>query len=205
MDLTHWLDSIEALDEFAFRLVELQGQFDYSSPIFLGPRVRDGALGYQLVLPFYRAGGGDALLVNRGFIAETQMEGTGASRRLKLPPSSNESQTVRNLLALLPRIYPPNAFTPNNKPETNEWFHTNADEMARWMSARTSSPVLPIFLEEIFDGNAGEASAKIAMGQPVGRAPTIELRNQHAVYAATWFSLSAATAVMFGLLVRRGR
>ncbi|KAJ1032407.1 hypothetical protein NDA16_000433 [Ustilago loliicola] len=62
--------------------------------------------------------------------------------------------------------------------------------------------VLPEF---DFHGNVGEAATRVSRGIPVGRAATIELRNQHAVYAATWFSLSACTAVMFGLLVRRGR
>lgn len=36
------------------------------------------------------------------------------------------------------------------------------------------------------DGNVGEAATRVAQGIPVGRAATIELRNQHAVYAATW-------------------
>lgn len=61
--------------------------------------------------------------------------------------------------------------------------------------------VLPVFLEEVFEGYDG--NIRVEKGIPVGRAATIELRNQHAVYAATWFSLSAATAGMFALLVRR--
>lgn len=36
------------------------------------------------------------------------------------------------------------------------------------------------------DGNAGEAAQRVADGIPIGRPPTIELRNQHATYAATW-------------------
>lgn len=36
------------------------------------------------------------------------------------------------------------------------------------------------------DGNAGEAAQRVQDGIPIGRPPTIELRNQHATYAATW-------------------
>lgn len=63
--------------------------------------------------------------------------------------------------------------------------------------------VLPILLEEVYDGY--DSATRLARGVPIGRSATIELRNQHAVYAATWLSLSAATAGMFVLLVRRGR
>lgn len=35
-------------------------------------------------------------------------------------------------------------------------------------------------------GNAGEIKMKLARGTPVGRAASIELRNQHMTYAVTW-------------------
>lgn len=71
-----------------------------------------------------------------------------------------------------------------------------------------------------------QASLAMQRGIPLGKPPVIELRNQHAQYAATWyavsltwllklqtstdmptyrFSLSAATSVMLVLLFRRGR
>lgn len=75
----------------------------------------------------------------------------------------------------------------------------------------------------------GDMQPSLAMqrGIPLGKPPVIELRNQHAQYAATWcvylsstlalftarsvtdgpprFSLSAATSVMLVLLFRRPR
>ncbi|EPQ29711.1 uncharacterized protein PFL1_02931 [Pseudozyma flocculosa PF-1] len=237
--------NLDVLPEFDFRLVTLRGTFDHSRTMFLGPRVRDGVLGFHVVCPMARAEGGGMVLVNRGFVSEKNIIGTGADRRLKdeaMPRGEVE------FVALLPRIYPPNTFTPASDPKTNSWYHADPKEMAEWASAqvgasalsleskqrndaledhhtpsagvaesvkgmlgvggsssRESQRVLPVLLEEVFDGNVGEASARVAQGVPVGRAATIELRNQHAVYAATWFSLSACTAVMFGLLVRRGR
>ncbi|KAN0060577.1 surf-like protein [Thecaphora frezii] len=237
--------NLDVLPEFDFRLVRLRGKFDHSRTMFLGPRVREGVLGFNVVCPMHRAEGGGMVLVNRGFVSEKNIIGTGAERRLKdeaMPEGEVE------FVALLPRIYPPNTFTPPSEPQTKSWYHADPNEMAEWASAqvgssalsldksaavvetdhytpsagvaesvrsmlggrdatasRRSQRVLPVLLEEVFDGNVGEASARIEAGVPVGRAATIELRNQHAVYAATWFSLSACTAVMFGLLVRRGR
>lgn len=64
--------------------------------------------------------------------------------------------------------------------------------------------VLPVYMEQIFEGNLGDVSRYMQNGLPIGRAATVELRNQHAVYAATWFSLSAATSVMLAILIRKG-
>jgi surfeit locus 1 family protein len=36
------------------------------------------------------------------------------------------------------------------------------------------------------EGTAADAARFFEKGLPIGRAATVELRNQHAVYAATW-------------------
>ncbi|SPO43767.1 related to Surfeit locus protein 1 [Moesziomyces antarcticus] len=224
--------NIDVLPEFDFRLVQVQGSFDHARTMFVGPRVRDGTMGYHVVVPFRRAEGGGMILINRGFVAEKQIQGTGANRRLRDEAMQGGEE---EFVALLPRIYPANLFTPDNVPDKGSWFHVDAKQMAQWASdvkgvkpleldaqdsytpsagvaesvknmlGAQTDRVLPVYLEQVFDGNVGEAATRIAQGIPVGRAATIELRNQHAVYAATWFSLSACTALMFGLLVRRGR
>ena len=68
-----------------------------------------------------------------------------------------------------------------------------------------SAHVLPVYVEQIFDGTFSEAGVLIRKGIPVGRPPRIELRNQHAEYAATWFTLSALSSIMFVYMVRKGR
>lgn len=64
------------------------------------------------------------------------------------------------------------------------------------------------------EGHAGEANTRLAKGIPVGRAPTVDLRNSHLSYVITWsvflylriffwliydvrFALSGLTAFMF--------
>lgn len=95
-------------------------------------------------------------------------------------------------------------FTPVNKPASGEFQFADIGEMA---TATGSQPVLvdqifgkwenflslsffrkPIKLTTapIIEGNAGEMKSMLQHGIPLGRAPTIELRNQHATYAVTW-------------------
>ena len=135
-------------------------------------------------------------------------------------------------LMLLPRKKERNSFTPINDPARHVWYFADVDEMVQYFSGeeeedqdtytpthgvansvksmlglesnRGTKSILPIYMEQIFEGNLGEASRYLQNGLPIGRAATVELRNQHAVYAATWFSLSAATSVMLAILIRKG-
>lgn len=40
--------------------------------------------------------------------------------------------------------------------------------------------------EKMKEGHAGEANTRISKGIPVGRPPTVELRNSHMSYVITW-------------------
>ena len=94
-----------------------------------------------------------------------------------------------------------NMFTPANKPETGEFQFADIDQMA------TTAHTQPVLVDQIFgelepslyrspcssvltlintEGNAGEMKQMMNHGIPIGRAPTIELRNTHATYAVTW-------------------
>ena len=52
-------------------------------------------------------------------------------------------------------------------------------------------------------GNAGEIRSRLDQGLPIGRDATIELRNQHASYVATWYGLSALSAVSLHRVLKR--
>lgn len=74
--------SLKVLPSFAFRLFNLSGHFDLENPIFIGPRVRDGVLGYQVIMPFYRSEGGKPVMVDRGFVKKDMIRGEGKEMRL---------------------------------------------------------------------------------------------------------------------------
>lgn len=238
--------NMAVLRDFEFRLFELEGEYDTSRVLFVGPRTREGQKGYNVVMPFKRRSGGADILVSRGFVAADQVEGEGMNKRLKYPLDET-GRTVR-IVALMPRIYPPSRFALTNEPQNNLWMQLDPTHMAHWLNeqagmataadapetpqeSRTvaflrrvtstrervptspedafsrsqNEPTLPIYMEEVFDGSFAEAGVLMRRGQPVGRPPRIELRNQHAEYAATWFTFSALSTIMFVYMVRKGR
>lgn len=115
---------------------------------------------------------------------QSYLSGEHAAEKQRLAQGSNASEDT-------------DTYTPS---------HGVADSVKSMLGMGTEAQrsILPVYLEEIFEGNAADAARTIAKGLPIGRPATVELRNQHAVYAATWFSLSAVTTVMLALLIKRG-
>ncbi|WFD31659.1 surf-like protein [Malassezia sp. CBS 17886] len=234
--------NMDALDsEFEFRLIEVQGHYDPSRPLFVGPRTREGLKGYTLVLPFCRSSGGADILMNCGFVAQDQVVGKGLGKRLR-NPDAVPTGTI-SVVALLPRVFAAGRFALANEPHNNLWMHLNPPQMAAWLNQQSgraeapvdadkqmrlaallglpgppahyvvpsayreegAAPVIPVYLEAVFDGTFTETGMLMKKGIPVGRPPNIELRNQHAEYAFTWFTLAGFTGLMWAYLARRGK
>lgn len=117
-------------------------------------------MGYNVVVPLIRDEGGGEVLVDRGFVSEKSMiinDKNGDDRRLRDGEAVQVSRSVSlddltlltpifsiqsgqpsghvSLTALLPRISPPNYFTPANQPERNRWFHADPAAMAEYASS----------------------------------------------------------------------
>lgn len=94
----------------------------------------------------------------------------------------------------------PNSFTPVNQPEKDQWVFANIAEIARYTGAE------PVLVDQIYgapldlascsfladplaftEDHPGKVELLLREGIPVGRSASIELRNMHATYAATWF------------------
>ncbi|KAI0328523.1 SURF1-domain-containing protein [Cubamyces sp. BRFM 1775] len=186
--------NLAALPDFAFRKVMLKGRWDNAHAILLGPRVRDGTIGYHLVVPFVRSDG-STVLVDRGFVTKELAQ---AARRVQ----DKEREEVE-ILGMLRTAQVRNSFTPDNHPEKGEWYWADVDAMAAFAGGEAAG-VQPVFIEEVFEGHAGEAASRLAHALPVGRSPTVDIRNSHVSYIVTWYSLSAFTTVMFiRLLLKR--
>ncbi|KAH9858037.1 SURF1-domain-containing protein [Lenzites betulinus] len=186
--------NLAALPDFTFRKVALKGQWDNAHAILLGPRVRDGTIGYHLVVPFVRSDG-STVLVDRGFVTKE------LAQTAKLNQSKIQGEV--EILGMLRTAQPRNSFTPDNHPENGEWYWADVDAIAASAGGQAAG-VQPVFVEEVFEGHAGEATTRISHGLPVGRSPTVDVRNSHVSYIITWYSLSAFTTVMFiRLLLKR--
>ncbi|KAF8600346.1 SURF1-domain-containing protein [Ceratobasidium sp. AG-I] len=192
--------NLSALPDFAYRRVLLTGTWDPepSHTVLLGPRTRDNVLGYHVISPLIRPNGASSVLVDRGFVSRDALE---RARQAAAGAAKQGTVQVEGMIAAPAKT---NKFTPDNKPEAGEWYWSDTEAMAK-VAAGTTGDVQPVLVDELFSGDGAEASRRSAHGIPIGRPPEIELRNMHATYAATWYSLSAATAVMFVALVRRGR
>lgn len=64
------------MDQFVNRLFLISGKFDNPTAdniVFLGPRVRDGQVGYHVVQPLIRDNEGGRILVDRGFVPKDKI------------------------------------------------------------------------------------------------------------------------------------
>lgn len=57
-----------AIPEFAWRKVYVTGVYDHEHSLVIGPKTRDGQIGYHVVTPLKRGDGKDTIMVNRGFV-----------------------------------------------------------------------------------------------------------------------------------------
>ncbi|CCM04451.1 uncharacterized protein FIBRA_06631 [Fibroporia radiculosa] len=167
--------NLAAIPDFAYRKVMLKGRWDAEHAMLLGPRVRDGTNGYHLVVPLIRSDG-STVLVDRGFVSK-DMAGDA-----KCHLEDGETQ----ILGMLRTSHVRNNFTPNNDPEKGEWYWADISAMAEYAGGEQTG-VQPVYIEEIFGGHGGEVSSRLARGIPVGRAPTVDVRNAHASYVVTCY------------------
>ena len=143
--------SLSALPDFAFRRVLVKGKFE-EPPLFLGPAVEQGIPGWNLILPFSRASsGGSTILVNRGFITNTKVK---AIKDGIDPPSgiakdgSSDEVVIEGMLTKNFDGGSKGRWTPENVPESNQWFWKDLMAMAQWCSTDTRK-VQPVFVDAI--------------------------------------------------------
>ncbi|KAJ1653341.1 surf-like protein [Dispira simplex] len=177
------------ISDWEYRRVLLVGKLHHEQEMLLGPRAYEGENGFLVITPLEREDG-SKVLVKRGWIDKKK-----ADPRNRPESRGTDLYTIYGMVRCGEQA---NNFTPPNKPEQNEWYVADVNEMA----AHTHS--IPLLVEEIYDPKTTYPSKMlISNGIPLGRQASVEIRNNHLEYVVTWYALAAATAIMFGLLVRR--
>ncbi|ESZ89665.1 putative COX1 assembly protein Shy1 [Sclerotinia borealis F-4128] len=178
-----------AIKEFDYRRIFARGHFRHDQEMLIGPRLHDGKDGYLVITPLERDGKGTSVLVNRGWIEKKHKK--QASRPDGLPKGE---VTVEGLLR---EPWKKNYFTPDNSPQTQEFYFPDVEQMAKLSGSQ------PVWVEETMEPDLLKAWDRAARGIPIGRPAEVNLRNNHSQYIFTWYALAAATSVMLWMVVKK--
>jgi surfeit locus 1 family protein len=169
--------------DLAYRRVRASGTFLHDRETLV-QAVTDRGPGWWVLTPLRTDRG--LLLVNRGFVPADRRD--PATRRAGQPAGR---VTVTGLLR---PSEPGGGFLRRNDPAADRWYSRDVAAIAR---ARGLGAVLPFFLDADRTANPG--------GYPVGGLTVIAFRNDHLVYALTWFTLAGLSAAGVWLALRRRR
>lgn len=124
-----------AIKDFDYRRIYATGYFRHDQEMLIGPRIHDGEDGYFVVTPLERGNDSSAtVLVNRGWIP----------RKLRRQSDRADGMYAGEVTVegLLREPWKKNMFTPDNSPQTNEFYFPDVVQMA----ALTGSQ--PVWIEE---------------------------------------------------------
>lgn len=173
---------LEDAASLAYHQVWLEGRFRHEDEMFLAARTHDRRVGYQVITPFER-GDGTVVLVNRGWVP---LESKAPETRL--------GGQVEGPFRLEGVVVPSGRagwFTPDNEPENNIWFWTDAGALA----AEAGIPAPSFLVDAGPQPNPG--------GLPIGGQTKVELRSQHMQYIVIWYALAVSLAVIYVIYMRR--
>lgn len=172
------------LEEYEYQHVQVTGTYRHDHEFFLVGRSLNGNPGLHVLTPLVPADGGEAILVNRGWIPfERQDPKTRAGGQVAGPV------TVDGIIRLQK---PPGYFTPANDTARNNWFYVDTAAIAA---------VAGVPLRDGYYIMAGKAD--VPGSYPVGHQWRLDIRNDHLEYAITWYSLAVALLVIYILYHRR--
>lgn len=160
-----------------YRHVQLTGHFLHRMTTRVQASTVRGS-GYWLLTPL-RTAAGWTVLVNRGFIP---IDGTGRAAPAAEAPADDAPITLTGLLRLSETG---GGFLRDNDPAAGRWYSRDVQAIG---AAHGLSGVAPYFV----DADAGQEAA--APGAPVGGLTVVSFRNNHLVYALTWYALALMVA-----------
>ena len=161
----------DAIKDFDYRRVYARGKFRHDQEMLIGPRLHDGDDGYLVITPLDRsaqfpdAKGNSTVLVCRGWIPKAK------AAKSARPAGLYDGEVI--VEGLLREPWKKNMFTPNNKPEDNAWYFPDVHQMAEHTGSQT------VWIEETMRPDLIASYQRESKGIPIGRAPEVNLRNNH--------------------------
>lgn len=169
-----------ASDEY--RRVRAEGVFLHARETLV-QAVTDRGPGFWVVTPLRRADG-TTILINRGFVPPDR----------RAPASREPGPDEARVTGLLRLSEPGGAFLRANDPVAERWYSRDVAAIA---AARGLTLVAPYFVDADAKPNPG--------GLPVGGLTVVAFRNDHLVYAVTWYVLALMAAGGGWIVLREAR
>lgn len=165
-----WPD-VTASDEY--RRVRLDGVFLNAQETLVQAVTVHGP-GFWVLTPL-RATDDGTVLINRGFVPSERSD----------PDARREGQIIgpTSVVGLLRLTEPGGGFLRANDPANGRWYSRDVAAIA---AAQGLTNVAPYFIDADATPNAG--------GLPIGGLTVIQFRNNHLVYALTWYALALMLA-----------
>ncbi len=158
--------------------VAARGVFLARDTFFLDNKILHGTVGYQVVTPLKPEGGGEAVLINRGWIA------AGERSRLPEVPAPEGAQTVEGLA-----VVPGTRFL-ELAPDAESGRLRQNLVIAR-EEKRLGMSLQPFVIEQTSDARDGLAR--------VWERPDLGV-DRHRGYALQWYSFAALAAILYAVL-----
>lgn len=172
-------ESAQSTDEIVLKRGYIIGRYLNDKAVKISPKIFDQKIGEHLVTPFELEKGQGIVLVNRGWIPKERDM-----------PKGKDIREIDQQVKLVGMVRPAplaNMFTPINKPQKEQWYIVNIADISK---ARDLTDVFPrmFYLEE--------AENKDHF-YPLVEASRPEIANNHAQYAAFWFSMAVVLLLVF--------
>jgi surfeit locus 1 family protein len=169
----------DGLPPQSFRHVEFEAALPAHIPVTFAAKYNHGSLGYHVISLMELKDGG-TVLVNRGWIPQAMRDTLLLEESRRSKP---DEITVTGLLRPLPRR---GWFIPDNNAADNMWFWYDAPAIATQLGMG-APPQLVV--------EATAISPKT--NYPMPAKAEITLRNDHLMYALTWFGMALALVVIY--------
>ncbi len=160
-----------------WRPVQVQGHYDHTAGVLVGPRTLKGQVGRHVFTPLVMADG-RRIMINRGFVPmDTSLD--------VMPYTQPEGMIEVEGLVRLPAR---GTFTPDNAPTRGAWYWPDIAAMVP-----QAGSVTEIYIQQ---------SPFTGADWPHAVVVSPDLPNNHAQYAVFWFGM-AVIAVLVYLIARR--
>lgn len=156
-----------------FTFGQITGQLIPAKAILMGPRTYDKKIGSHIIIPLVSQEG-TTTLINLGWTDQKDLN------------TLSIDQTKPITITGLARIPYWNSFTPDNSPETDEWYKPDIQEIAATKNLLNSAPY--IVYAETLSRTVGKNLPNHTRWYP---------KNNHANYATFWFAMAGVLLIIY--------